>query len=187
MRAATAKEDGTPAGDDGAKKPARLGTLDALVLEVKNRMGDDWPPLIYAEQVLAMRTRSHDVPPAAKNAPVEVLHTLLGVELKVGRRRISCPDLATARYLSVFARAGVAKVAVPYDITKISHLADRLESAWQRMLLLADHATGERAASYRTRVRAAVVREAGREIGEAGAGTAIPQFNQNTRQRPQSI
>lgn len=185
MRAATAKQNGTDA--DGAKKSARMGSLDALVMEVKNRLGSDWPPLIYTEQILPMRTRSHDVPPAAKNAPVEILHTLLGVELKVGRRRISCPDLATARYLSVFARAGVASVAVPYDITKISHLADILESAWQRMLLLAEHSTRDRAAPFQSRVRAAVVREAGREVSEAGAGTAIPQFNQNTRQRPQRI
>ncbi|MDT5158974.1 MAG: hypothetical protein QOH51_3331, partial [Acidobacteriota bacterium] len=33
----------------------------------------------------------------------------------------------------------------------------------------------------------ATVKEARREIAEAGAGTAIPQFNQNTRQRPQRI
>ncbi|HZT57130.1 MAG TPA: hypothetical protein VFA21_00745 [Pyrinomonadaceae bacterium] len=187
MRAATAKENGTQARAAGAKRAARAGSLENIVLEVRNRMGDEWPPLIYTGRVLAMRTRSHAVPPAARNVSVEILHTLLGVELKVGRRRISCPDLATARYLSVFARAGVAEVAVPYDITKISHLADEFEFAWQRMLLLADHATRERAAPFRTRVRAAVAREAGREIAEAGAGTAIPQFNQNTRQRPQRI
>jgi hypothetical protein len=118
------------------------------------------------------------------SAPVEVLHTLLGIELKVGRRRVSCPDLATARYLSVFARLGVGGVAVPYDITKISRAADELESAWQRTLLLADHLTEGRAAPFRSRVRAGVKREVKREIEEAGAGAAIPQFNQNTRQRP---
>lgn len=168
----------------GAGVGARPASVETLVAQVRERMGEEWPARVYRERVLAMRTRSHSVPAAAKNASVEVLHTLLGIELKVGRRRISCPDLATARYLSLFARAGVAEVAVPYDITKISHVADELESAWQRMLLLADHLTRERAGSVRTRVRSAVEREARREIEEAGAGTPVPQFNQNTRQRP---
>jgi hypothetical protein len=150
-------------------------------------MRDDWPPAIYRERVLAMRTRSHAVPAAVRNTPVEVQHTLLGIELKVGRRRVSCPDFATARYLSVFARAGVSEVAVPYDITKISSLADELESSWQRMLLLADHLAEGRAVAFRTRVRTAVAKEAKREIEEAGAGTAVPQFRQTTRQRPQRI
>lgn len=187
MRAATVKE--KSAGESSAQDAdtTRAASLDSLVAELKGRMRDEWPPLIYSERVLSMRTRSHGVPAALKNAQVEVLHTLLGIELKVGRRRVSCPDLATARYLSVFARAGVTEVAVPYDITKISRLADELESAWQRMLLLADQLTKGRAGSVRTRVRSAAVKEARREIEEAGAGEAIPQFNQNTRQRPQRI
>jgi hypothetical protein len=76
---------------------------------------------------------------------------------------------------------------VPYDITKISSLADELESSWQRMLLLADHLAEGRAGAFRTRVRTAVAKEARREIEEAGAGTAVPQFRQTTRQRPQRI
>src|ERR687886_1358895 len=123
-----------------------------------------------------MRTRSHGVPARTKNAGVEILHTLLGIELKVGRRRVSCPDFATARYLSVFARAGVARVAVPYDITKISRLADDLESAWQRTLLLADHLTEGRAPAFRARVRSAALREVRREIEEAGPRAALPAF-----------
>lgn len=189
MRAATVKEQSAAAAgaDSPAKKETRPSPVESLVSEVKERMRDEWPPAIYRGRVLSMRTRSHAVPAAAKNARVEVHHTLLGIELQVGRRRVSCPDFATARYLSVFARAGVSEVAVPYDITKISGLADELESAWQRMLLLADHAAEGRAESVRTRARAAVAKEAKREIEEAGAGTAVPQFRQTTRQRPQRI
>ena len=179
---AQAASDAAPrGGEDGQARPA---SLDALVVQVRERLGAEWLPAVYRERIMTMRTRSHPVPAAAGTAPVEVLHTLLGIELKVGRRRVSCPDLATARYLSVFARLGVESVAVPYDITKISRAADELESVWQRMLLLADHLTEGRAASFRSRVRAAVRREARREVEEAGAGAAIPQFNQNTRQRP---
>jgi hypothetical protein len=189
MRAATVKEPSAATEGRGADaaKESRPASVESLVAEVRERMRGDWPPAIYRDRVLAMRTRSHAVPAAGKKAAVEVQHTLLGIELKVGRRRVSCPDFATARYLSVFARAGVAEVAVPYDITKISSLADELESAWQRMLLLSDHLTAERAVTFRTRVRTAVVKGARREIEEAGAGTAVPQFRQTTRQRPQRI
>ena len=188
MSAATESKRSEAAAEDGnARTPPRPGSVEWLVAEVREGLEEDWPPRIYRERVLTLRTRSHAVPAAAKGAAVEVLHTLLGIELKVGRRRVSCPDLATARYLSVFARAGVSEVAVPYDITKISRLADDLESAWQRVLLLADHLTKGRAATFRSRVRAAALKEVRREIEEAGAGTAVPQFNQNTRQRPQRI
>jgi hypothetical protein len=187
MRAATETEKSAAESAERAPHILRPGSVEGLVEEIRDRLGDEWPPRIYRERILATRTRSHAVPVAAKNVPVEVQHTLLGIELKVGRRRISCPDLATARYLSVFARAGVPEIAVPYDITRISRLADELESAWQRMLLLSDHLTKGRATTFGARVRSAAVREARREIAEAGAGTAIPQFNQNTRQRPQRI
>ena len=119
----------------------------------------------------------------SRGAQVEIQHTLLGIELKVGRKRLSCPDLSTARYLAVFARAGCAEVAVPYDITRISQLADELESSWQRMLLLVEHYADARGQSFHKRVRASLVGQVRREVEEAGPGTAIPQFNQNTKQR----
>ena len=187
MRAATETAPDYAAHGAGVAAPPRTGSAEGLVSEIRDRLGEEWPPRIYRERILPLRTRAHAVPAAAKNARVEVQHTLLGIELKVGRRRISCPDFATARYLSVFARAGVAGVAVPYDITKISRLADDLESAWQRTLLLADHLTEGRAAPFRARVRSAALKEVRREIEEAGAGTAVPAFNQNTRQRTPRI
>ena len=187
MRAATeTAKDAAPAEARAAAEP-RPASAEGVVASLREALGEDWPPRIYRERILSTRTRAHSVPTAPRNVSVEVQHTLLGIELKVGRRRVSCPDLATARYLSVFARAGVSQVAVPYDITKISRLADELESAWQRLLLLADHQTRGRAGTFRARVRTAALKEVKREIEEAGAGTAVPDFNQNTRQRPQRI
>jgi hypothetical protein len=176
-------------GPDAGGRPAakRAAPADSLAARVREELGPDWPGRIYRERVRTLRTRSHAVPPASPRSAVEILHTLLGVELKVGRRRVSCPDLATARYLRVFARAGVAEVAVPYDITKISRIADDLESAWQRMLLFADHLTEGRSDAARARARTALIKEFRREVEEAGAGAAVPQFNQNTRQRPERI
>ena len=166
----------------GARAPLRLTVLAA---EVKARLGEAWLPGIYRERILKMRTRSHHLGLNAKRAAdVEIQHTLLGVELKVGRRRMSCPDLATARYLAVFARANCPDVAVPYDISRISGLADELESAWHRMLLLVERAGAAGNSAFRSRLRNLLVREVRREVAEAGAGAAVPQFNQNTRQRP---
>ena len=108
---------------------------------IQEQLGETWLPRIYRERILKLRTRSYHFENANASARVVIQHTLLGVELKVGRKRLLCPDLATARYLSVFARLGCKDVAVPYDITKISHLADELESSWYRMLLLVEQET----------------------------------------------
>ena len=94
-----------------------------------------------------------------------------------------CPDLATARYLSVFARAGCKQVAVPYDITRISHLADQLDSSWHRTLLLADHLTEGAGAGLRARVRRALIEKIRTEVESAGAGPVTPTFKQSTKQR----
>ncbi|HEV2903424.1 MAG TPA: hypothetical protein VGW32_00150 [Pyrinomonadaceae bacterium] len=88
-----------------------------LASAIQDTIGDTWLPRIYRDRILKMRTRAYEFPALPKNAPPQIHHTLLGIELKVGRRRMLCPDLATARYLSVFARIGCLAVAIPYDIT----------------------------------------------------------------------
>jgi hypothetical protein len=108
---------------------------------------------------------------------------LLGVELKVRNKRLSCPDLSTARYLQVFARLGCQEIAVPYDITKISHVADVLESSWQRILLLFQEETRDKTPQTRGKARANLIREIRSELEEIGAGALIPEFRQSTKQR----
>ncbi len=156
---------------------------DALAEEIKGELAEAWLPRIYRERILPLRTRAYQLPPVKTAAEVAVQHTLLGVELKIGRKRLSCPDLATARYLAVFARLGVEAVAVPYDITRTSPLADELESSWQRMLLVIEHRAAGRSTAFGARVRRLLIAAARRELAEAGAGAAVPQFNQNTKQR----
>ena len=158
-------------------------TADHYAAQVKSKLKDAWLPRIYAERIRKLRTRAYTFEGASSKSRIEIQHTLLGVELKVGRHRMLCPDLATARYLSVFARAGCERVAVPYDITKISQLADQLESSWHRMLLLADHLTGAESDSFRTRVRRVLIQKIKSEVDEAGAGPLTPSFKQSTRQR----
>jgi hypothetical protein len=122
-------------------------SASVLASAIQVTIGDSWLPRIYRERILKMRTRAYEFPALPKNAAPQIHHTLLGIELKVGRRRMLCPDLATARYLSVFARIGCKAVAIPYDITKISHVADELESSWYRILLLADESAKYKTAS----------------------------------------
>ena len=111
------------------------------------------------------------------------MHTLLGVELKIGRRRLLCPDLATARYLNVFARLGVDLIAVPYDISQISRIADEFESAWHRTLLLVEHFAVGRSDRLRNKVQKTLLDKTRAEVKHLGAGTKVPVFNQNTKQR----
>ena len=154
-----------------------------LASAIQTTIGDSWLPRIYRDRILKMRTRAYEFPALPKNATPQIQHTLLGIELKVGRRRMLCPDLATARYLSVFARIGCKAVAIPYDITKISHVADELESSWYRTLLLADESTRHRAELFRARVRRLVIEQVRSEITKAGAGASAPEFAQSTKQR----
>ena len=143
---------------------------------VRETLGETWLPRIYRERILRLRTRSYHFEAANPKARIEIQHTLLGVELKIGRRRLLCPDLATARYLSVFARVGVTDVAVPYDITKISHIADELESSWYRMLLLVEQEAAKESPRVRSRLRGLLIAQAGQEITAAGAGAKMPEF-----------
>jgi hypothetical protein len=166
-----------------AAQDVRAAPVALVVAEIKATLADLWLPRIYRERILRLRTRSAHLNFPAKVKNVEVQHTLLGVELKAGRQRMLCPDLATARYLAVFARAGCADIAVPYDITQISRLADELESSWHRMLLLIEKAGEKRSTAFRSRLHTLLLNELQAEIREAGAGTPVPQFNQNTKQR----
>lgn len=154
-----------------------------LASAIQVTIGDSWLPRIYRERILKMRTRAYEFPALPKNAAPQIHHTLLGIELKVGRRRMLCPDLATARYLCVFARIGCKAVAIPYDITKISQVADELESSWYRILLLADESTRQSAETLRARVRRMLVERMRDEITEAGAGARAPEFARSTKQR----
>lgn len=155
-----------------------------LAAEIESTLGDSWLPRIYGDRILKTRTRAYDFPALPKNPEPHIHHTLLGIELKVGRQRMLCPDLATARYLAVFARIGCRAVAIPYDITRISQAADELESSWHRMLLLADEATRD-SDKFCARLRRLLVERVREEVVAAGAGARSPEFAQSTKQRGQ--
>jgi hypothetical protein len=143
----------------------------------------DWLPTIYAERIRTLRTRACSLDIPAKQNKTEILHTLLGIELRVGRRRFACPDLATARYMLVFARLGCREFAIPYDITKISTLADELETAWQRMCLALETRSRGQTDAARGRARSQLLKSIRAEIAEIGPGEKMPEFKQSTKRR----
>ena len=151
--------------------------------EIREKLAGEWLPRIYAEKVRVQRTRAHHLDVPKRENRAAILHTLLGIEIKVGNKRFACPDLSTARYLQVFARLGCQEIAIPYDITKISTIADELESSWQKTLLLLDDSTKEKIPSAKGRMRSAFIKQMREEIEEIGAGELMPEFKQTTKQR----
>ena len=160
-----------------------MNSVTAYLEEIATELGDAWLPRIYRERILKLRTRAYEFPPFRANAAPEIQHTLLGIELKVGRRRMLCPDLATARYLAVFARIGTPAIAIPYDITRVSHAADELESSWHRMLLLAESVATEHSSAFRARLRRQLIGKVRDEIAADGPGKRRPEFKQNPKQK----
>lgn len=162
-------------------KPVRAEDIAA---EVAQQLGDLCITTIYRDKIRSQRTRQYELRAPTRKSSVDVLHTLLGIELKIGNRRLLCPDLATARYLSVFARLGCEVIAVPYDITQISVIADELEASWHRMILLINHLTDGRSERLRGLVRRRLIADNRSTIASLGAGSKFPEFNSPTRQRP---
>ena len=154
-----------------------------IASDIKEKLAGDWLPLIYREKVRSQRTRSHRLEVPVQENRAAIQHTLLGIELKVGNKRFSCPDLSTARYLQIFARLGCQEVAVPYDITKISTLADELDSSWHKALLFLEESAKDKSPQVTGKLRANLIKEMRDEIDQIGAGSLMPEFRQTTKQR----
>ncbi len=155
-----------------------------ISLGIREKLGTAWLAEIYRVKIRGLRTRAYTLGIPERENSADIQHTLLGVELKVGNIRLACPDLSTARYLQVFARLGCQEIAIPYDITKISTLADELESSWHRILLHFGEITEGKTPPAIGRLRSNLVKEIRYELEEIGAGEKMPQFNQSTKQRP---
>ncbi len=148
-----------------------------IAAEICADLADEWLPTIYREKVRSQRTRSYHLEIPVRENRADIQYTLLGIELKVGKRRFACPDLATARYLRVFARLGCRNFAVPYDISQISGIADELETSWQRSLVLAKTKAPDDDAALRS-----VIKALRAEITAIGPGDAMPLFDRETKQ-----
>ena len=86
---------------------------------------------IYCNDVLRHRSRPVQLP--GRKCEPEIQYTFLGIELKAGKMRITCPDPTTARYLKVFAEIGLPAVRIPYDPTRTAVLVVGLEHALRQI------------------------------------------------------
>jgi len=85
----------------------------------------------YSEQVLSVRTRRVEL--LGRKCEPQLMYTFLGFELKLGPKRLTCPDMTTARYLRVFGKLGVDSVEIPYDLTQTARVLPLLERALERI------------------------------------------------------
>ena len=154
-----------------------------IVERVSDAFSADWLPDIYRDNIRTQRTRSLKLEIPERQNAAEIQYTLLGIELKVGKRRFACPDLATARYMRVFARCGLSEFAIPYDITRISTAADELETSWQRLLLGIEKEAAGRPSRTASLARSRLVKTIREELKAIGPGDLMPTFDRETRQR----
>ncbi len=81
----------------------------------------------YGEEVLSGRTRVVSLP--GRKCEPRILNTFLGFELQVAQKRITCPDMSTARYLKIFAEIGMPSIKAPYDPTLTTCILPQLEQS----------------------------------------------------------
>jgi hypothetical protein len=86
----------------------------------------------YASRTLNQRHRV--VVLRGRKCRARIMYTLLGYEVKAGRRRITCPDLVTARYLRLFAEIGMPDIRMPYDPTVTAAVLPELEALFEKAL-----------------------------------------------------
>lgn len=133
---------------------------------------------IYSEKVLPQRTRTVSL--LGRKCEPKIMYTFLGYELKMNRKRLTCPDMSTARYLILFAEIGMPSVEIPYDPTQTARLLPELEKAFERVKqLLLDRQLD------RTRHQAAVrrvCRQMRRELKQAGESRASAELQRARRE-----
>lgn len=120
---------------DQVSKPSRPAPARGKVayLEVAREIQQVAPEIlqIYIREVLPNRTRPLKL--YGRKHRARILKTMLGHEVKMGRKRVQCPDVVTARYLKVFGELGMKSIELPYDPTRTARLVDVLEVALQRI------------------------------------------------------
>jgi hypothetical protein len=91
----------------------------------------------YQEEILSLQTRT--VTLLGRKCRPKLMYTFLGYELKLGRKRLTCPDMVTVRYLKIFAQLGCKSIEIPYDPThtaRVLPFLERLFDAIDRKLIV---------------------------------------------------
>lgn len=87
---------------------------------------------LYREEVVSAPHRSVDLTGRKCSNP-RIISTLLGYELQIRDKRFSCPDMATALFLKIFAQIGAGEVKVPHDPTRTADLFPAFEKIWNQI------------------------------------------------------
>ena len=104
--------------------------------------------VLYRERVLGGRVRI--VRLHGRKCRPRILDTMLGFEILAGSRRISCPDIISARYLVIFTEVGLDRICIPYDPTRTARIVPELESAFGQVKELLSGASDSRTVRLRT-------------------------------------
>jgi hypothetical protein len=86
---------------------------------------------LYRDEILPARTRRVHL--LGRKCTPQLMKTLLGYELRLGRKRVTCPDMPTARYLQVFGEIGLASVLIPYEPNRTSGFVPELEGLLEEL------------------------------------------------------
>ena len=84
----------------------------------------------YRGEVIPHPCRRVNLPGRRCRDP-RIIITLLGFELQIRDKRISCPDLATAEYLKIFARIGTPELLMPINPTITADILDEMKRLWE--------------------------------------------------------
>jgi hypothetical protein len=85
----------------------------------------------YVEEILPAKTR--EVSLLGRKCTPQLLYTFLGYEIKLGTKRVTCPDMTTARYLRIFGQLGLVSVEIPYDPTLTARILPVLEHEMEKI------------------------------------------------------
>lgn len=115
----------------------------------KSPLNDETERLIaiYRDRVLPLQTRR--VPLLGRKCKAVLMKTFLGYELQLGRKRITCPDLITARYLRIFAELGVRAIEIPYNPTRTASILPDLEESFATAQQIMQEEAGEKSDAKR--------------------------------------
>ena len=96
---------------------------------------------LYAQKILVQKTR--EVSLLGKKCKPTIIYTFLGFELQANSKRITCPDMSTARYLKIFSELGMPSIRIPYDPTQTSLYLTKMENYLEKIkeLLLEEKLT----------------------------------------------
>ena len=83
---------------------------------------------VYRESVLPSRRRTVQL--VGRKCRPRIVYSFLGYEVQAGRKRLTCPDSTTARYLMIFTELGCGDIQIPYDPSRTALLLPELERAF---------------------------------------------------------